>query len=76
MATEDNYRPFGDGSVHGDEKAFKRSNASTDPGYSTEASRPGMSKGQLRNGMVDMGKITDATRSDPADRSMPMNPDI
>ncbi len=75
-STPDNYRPFADGSVHGDDKAFKRSDASTNPGYDTSRSRGGMSNGQVRSGSIDMGSIASDTKSDAWGRSMPMNPDI
>lgn len=62
--------------VRGDSKAFKNSNASTSPGYSTEKSRPGVSPGQLRSGVIHKGSITGSTQSDPAMRNMPSDPDM
>ncbi len=61
--------------VRGDKKAIRRSNASTEPGYSTEKSRPGVSSGQMKSGVIDKGKITGSTGSDPAMRNMPIDPD-
>ncbi len=75
-ATDANYRPIGDGNVHGDDRAFNNSSASTNPGYDTAKSRGGMSNAQVKNGNIGMGSITADTKSDPWDRNLPMNPDI
>jgi len=61
--------------VRGDKRAIRNSNASTNPGYSTEKSRAGVSPGQLKSGVIDKGSITGSTKSDPAMRNMPIDPD-